>query len=100
LEVIATGAATASLGVAQRKPGAGRVRWLHPDATDLPPLQAHLALLLMFTFVIGTGSVLTTPAYQSLVPELVPRDQIPAAAQPSSINVNIARVIGPSMAGS
>jgi len=56
-------------------------------------------LLLMFTFVIGTGSVLVTPAYQSLVPELVPRDQIPAAAQLSSISVNIARAIGPAAAG-
>src|SRR5580692_13000554 len=28
------------------------------------------ALLLTFTFVIGTGSVLGIPAYQSLVPEL------------------------------
>ena len=46
----------------------------------------------MFTFVIGTGSVLVTPAYQSLVPELVPRDKIPAAAQLSSIN--LARAIG------
>lgn len=57
------------------------------------------ALLLMFTLVIGTGSVLVTPAYQSLVPELVPRDQIPAAAQLSSINVNLARAIGPAVAG-
>ena len=57
------------------------------------------ALLLMFTFVIGSGSVLVTPAYQSLVPELVPRDQIPAAAQLSSINVNLARAIGPAIAG-
>jgi MFS family permease len=57
------------------------------------------ALLLMFTFVIGTGSVLVTPAYQSLVPELVPRDKIPAAAQLSSINVNLARAIGPAIAG-
>ncbi len=57
------------------------------------------ALLLMFTFVIGSGSVLTTPAYQSLVPELVPRNQIPAAAQLSSINVNLARAIGPAIAG-
>src|SRR5208283_2611111 len=56
-------------------------------------------LLLMFTFVIGTGSVLTNPAYQSLVPELVPRDQITAAAQLSSINVNLARAIGPALAG-
>jgi MFS family permease len=57
------------------------------------------ALLLLFTFVIGTGSVLVSPAYQSLVPELVPREQIPAAAQLSSINVNIARAIGPAVAG-
>lgn len=57
------------------------------------------ALLLLFTFVIGSGSVLTTPAYQSLVPELVPRDHLPAAAQLSSINVNIARAIGPAIAG-
>jgi predicted MFS family arabinose efflux permease len=57
------------------------------------------ALLLLFTFVIGSGSVLTNPAYQSLVPELVPREQIPAAAQLSSINVNLARAIGPALAG-
>ena len=57
------------------------------------------ALLLLFTFLIGSGSVLVTPAYQSLVPELVPRDQIPSAAQLSSINVNIARAIGPAVAG-
>jgi MFS family permease len=57
------------------------------------------ALLLMFTFVIGIGSVVGIPAYQSLVPELVPRDQIPAAAQLSSININLARAIGPAIAG-
>jgi len=57
------------------------------------------ALLLVLTFVIGTGSVLGIPAYQSLVPELVPRDQIPAAAELSSINVNLARAIGPAIAG-
>jgi predicted MFS family arabinose efflux permease len=57
------------------------------------------ALLLLFTFVIGTGSVLGIPAYQSLVPELVPRDQIPAAAQLSSININLARAVGPAIAG-
>jgi MFS family permease len=63
-------------------------------AGDMTP-----ALLLIFTFVIGCGSVLVIPAYQSLVPELVPRDQIPAAAQLSSINVNLARAIGPAIAG-
>src|ERR1700722_14179906 len=57
------------------------------------------ALLLTFTFVIGTGSVLGIPAYQSLVPDLVPRNQINAAAQLSSINVNLARAVGPAIAG-
>src|SRR5208282_2384410 len=57
------------------------------------------ALLLMFTFVIGSGSVFITPAYQSLVPELVPREDVPAAVQLNSINVNLARAVGPAIAG-
>jgi MFS family permease len=48
------------------------------------------ALLLIFTFIIGTGSVLGIPAYQSLVPDLVPRSLVPGAAHLSSINVNLA----------
>jgi MFS family permease len=57
------------------------------------------ALLLMFTFVIGSGSVFITPAYQSLVPDLVPREDVPSAVQLNSINVNIARAVGPGIAG-
>jgi SAM-dependent methyltransferase len=45
LEVIAVDPAAASLAVAGRKPGAERVRWLHGDATALPPLQADLATM-------------------------------------------------------
>ena len=44
-------------------------------AHRMPP-----ALLLMFTFVLGTGAILVTPAYQSLVPDMVPRAQLPAGA--------------------
>ena len=57
------------------------------------------ALLLMFTFVLGTGAILVTPAYQSLVPDMVPRPLVPAAAALSSININLARAIGPAIAG-
>ena len=63
-------------------------------AHRMPP-----ALLLMFTFVLGTGAILVAPAYQSLVPEMVPRPQVPAAAALSSININLARAIGPAIAG-
>ena len=63
-------------------------------AHRMPP-----ALLLMFTFVLGTGAILVAPAYQSLVPDMVPREQVPDAAALSSININLARTIGPAIAG-
>jgi SAM-dependent methyltransferase len=44
-EVIAVDPAAASLAVARRKPGADGVRWLHADATALPPLQVDLATM-------------------------------------------------------
>ena len=57
------------------------------------------ALLLTFTFVLGSGSVISLPAYQSLIPTLVPRNQISAASTLGSISVNVARAIGPAIAG-
>jgi len=61
---------------------------------QMPP-----ALLLVFTFVLGSGSVIALPAYQSLIPELVPRPQLVAATTLGSISVNLARAIGPAIAG-
>jgi len=57
------------------------------------------ALLLAFTFLLGAGSAVQGPAYQALVPEIVPRAVIPSAAALSSIGVNVARSIGPALAG-
>jgi SAM-dependent methyltransferase len=37
--------ARASLAVAQRKPGADQVHWLHGDATELPPMQGDMAVM-------------------------------------------------------
>lgn len=45
IEVIAVDPAQASLDVARSKPGAERVRWLHGDATSLPPLQVDTAFM-------------------------------------------------------
>ena len=63
-------------------------------AGEMPP-----ALLLTFTFLIGCGSVLVLPAYQSLVPDLVPRAQLHSASALSSISINLARAVGPAIAG-
>ena len=45
LEVIGVDPAGASLDVARAKPGAERVRWIHGDATALPPLAVDLATM-------------------------------------------------------
>lgn len=45
LDVTGVDPAAGSLGAARAKPGAERVRWLHGDATALPPMQADLATM-------------------------------------------------------
>jgi MFS family permease len=55
--------------------------------------------LLGLTFALGLGQGLTAPSWQSIVPELVPRREIPLAAALSSVNMNVARAIGPAIGG-
>jgi MFS family permease len=55
--------------------------------------------LLMFTLAIGCAAALTAPAWQAIQPELVPREQIPAAASLGSVSQNAARAIGPAVGG-
>ena len=45
LDVVGVDPALASLDVARAKPGAERVRWIHGDATTLPPLRVDLATM-------------------------------------------------------
>ncbi|MFM9554170.1 class I SAM-dependent methyltransferase [Streptomyces caniscabiei] len=45
VDVVGVDPAGASLDVARAKPGAGRVRWVHGDATVLPPLQVDLVTM-------------------------------------------------------
>lgn len=44
-DVIGVDPAAASLAVARAKPGAGKVRFIDGDATELPPLQVDLATM-------------------------------------------------------
>ncbi|WP_174396017.1 MFS transporter [Mycolicibacterium sphagni] len=55
--------------------------------------------LLILMFAIGCASALTTPAWQAIQPELVPREQIPAAASLGGVAADAARAIGPPVAG-
>ncbi|MFF7288333.1 class I SAM-dependent methyltransferase [Streptomyces griseorubiginosus] len=45
VEVVGVDPASAALDVARGKPGAERVRWIHGDATELPPLCVDLVTM-------------------------------------------------------
>ncbi len=55
--------------------------------------------LLLFTFLIGAAGALTVPAWQAVVPLLVPKDDLPAGIAANSVGVNISRAIGPAIGG-
>nr|WP_011102842.1 MFS transporter [Ruegeria sp. PR1b]AAN05216.1 RC143 [Ruegeria sp. PR1b] len=56
-------------------------------------------LLIAFTLVIGTGAAFMAPAWQAIVPQLVPREQLKPAIALNSMGINISRAIGPAIAG-
>ncbi|MEM8632868.1 MAG: MFS transporter [Pseudomonadota bacterium] len=56
-------------------------------------------LLIVFTFLIGTGAAFMAPAWQAVVPALVPRDTLQPAIALNSMGINISRAIGPALAG-
>jgi MFS family permease len=56
-------------------------------------------VLLLFTFLLGSGAAFAAPAWQSIVPRLVPREQLQAAIALNSTGINISRAIGPALSG-
>lgn len=64
-------------------------------------LAGHMpaTLLLTLTFALGAGQALTAPAWQAIIPELVPRAQLASASALGAISMNLARAVGPAVAG-
>ena len=60
---------------------------------------ANVWSLLLFTFLVGTGNALNAPAWQAIIPELVGRRDLPSALALNGIAVNLARAVGPAVAG-
>lgn len=56
-------------------------------------------ILLLFTFLLGAGAAFTAPAWQSVVPQLVPKEDLAAAVASNGVGVNISRAIGPALGG-
>jgi MFS family permease len=55
--------------------------------------------LLAFTFLLNIGSAMNNPAWQAIVPELVPRDLIPDTVALNAASNNLARAVGPALGG-
>ena len=55
--------------------------------------------LLLFTFLIGAAGAMTVPAWQAVVPQLVPNDDLPPAIAANSAGVNGSRALGPALGG-
>jgi MFS family permease len=56
-------------------------------------------LLLALTFAVGAGTTAGLPAWQAIIPDLVPREELTPAVTLSSVAINLARVTGPAVGG-
>ncbi len=56
-------------------------------------------MVVTLSFISGCGQAFGGPAYQSLIPTLVGKEHLPNAVALNSIQFNLARVIGPVVAG-
>lgn len=56
-------------------------------------------LLLLFTLVLNIGTAVMMPAWQGMMPELVPKEDLAPAIALGGISYNLSRIIGPAIAG-
>jgi MFS family permease len=56
-------------------------------------------VLLTLTFALGLGAAMNAPAWQAIVPDLVPQAELSAAVALNSVGFNLARAVGPALGG-
>jgi MFS family permease len=56
-------------------------------------------LLLGLTFALSAGDAFETPTWRAVLPEVVRKDDLPAASALNGIEFNIARAVGPALGG-
>jgi MFS family permease len=56
-------------------------------------------LLLVLTFALSAGDAVETPTWRAVLPELVQKEDLPAASALNGIEFNFARAVGPALAG-
>jgi MFS family permease len=61
--------------------------------------QITITEILAISFLTGVASALNYPAYQALIPDLIPRDDLMNGIALNSAQFNMSRAIGPTVAG-
>ena len=61
--------------------------------------QVTITEIFVISFLTGTASALNYPAYQALIPDLIPRDDLMNGIALNSAQFNMSRAIGPTVAG-
>src|SRR6202453_668949 len=56
-------------------------------------------ILLILTFLLNIGAAMNSRAWQAIVPEVIPRAQLPDAVSLNSAGFNLARALGPALGG-
>src|SRR6266851_2175549 len=56
-------------------------------------------LLLGLTFALSAGDAIETPTWRAILPELVKKEDLAAASALNGIEFNVARAVGPALAG-
>ena len=56
-------------------------------------------LLLVLTFALPAGDAFETPTWRAILPELVSKDDLASASALNGIEFNLARAVGPALAG-
>lgn len=55
--------------------------------------------LLLITFAVSSAAAIIAPAWQAVVPQLVPRSELPAAISANTVSINVSRAVGPGLSG-
>ncbi len=61
--------------------------------------QITITEILVISFLTGVASALNYPAYQALIPDLIPREDLMNGIALNSAQFNMSRAIGPTVAG-
>ena len=57
------------------------------------------SVLLVATFALSFGMAMSAPAWQAIIPDLVPRDEVPEAVTLGAVALNVTRGVGPALGG-